>query len=283
MANKNTSTAVATVNEQNVVTEQLLNDYLNTITDKLTNPQRAQFIAVATAFGLNPFKREIYATTYRNKDGGTNMSIVTGYEVYLKRAEMNPNYDGYETEFGLVNSLINCTCRVYRKDRSKPVTSCVWMNEYNTGKSLWSTKPKMMLEKVAIATAFRRAFPTDFGDMPYTTDELPETMTWAARLEQQGYTEAVPEPQETTSEPANDPKDTKAPTPLSEPRRAKFYEFIASETKRVGKAAFDRLLLNYGGLEGLLADSERSVEFAKECKKLPDYVEAEVTEEDVPF
>ncbi|MCR5694836.1 MAG: hypothetical protein K6G89_07715 [Clostridia bacterium] len=27
------------------------------------------------------------------------MSIVTGYEVYLKRAEMNPNYDGYETEW----------------------------------------------------------------------------------------------------------------------------------------------------------------------------------------
>ena len=168
---------VSTINEQNTITEKLLNDYLNTITDKLTQPQRMQFIAVATAFGLNPFKREIYATTYKNKDGGTTMSIVTGYEVYLKRAEMNPNYDGFETEFHVVDKQINCTCKVYRKDRRMPITSCVWMCEYNTGKSLWATKPKTMLEKVAIATAFRRAFPTDFGGMPYTTDELPEKMT----------------------------------------------------------------------------------------------------------
>lgn len=180
---------IATTTEQNQVTAKLLNDYLNTITDKLTNAQRDQFIAVASAFGLNPFKREIYATTYRNKDGQTVMSIVTGYEVYLKRAEMNPNYDGFETEFKVVDKQMNCTCKVYRKDRRMPITSTVWMAEYSTGRSLWATKPRMMLEKVAIATAFRRAFPTDFGGMPYTNDELPEHMTGADKLEQQGYTE----------------------------------------------------------------------------------------------
>lgn len=180
---------ITTTTEQNQVTAKLLNDYLNTITDKLTNAQRDQFIAVASAFGLNPFKREIYATTYRNKDGQTVMSIVTGYEVYLKRAEMNPNYDGFETEFHVVDKQMNCTCKVYRKDRRMPITSTVWMSEYSTGRSLWATKPRMMLEKVAIATAFRRAFPTDFGGMPYTNDELPEHMTGADKLEQQGFTE----------------------------------------------------------------------------------------------
>lgn len=185
MANEITTTTT----EQNQVTAKLLNDYLNTITDKLTNAQRDQFIAVASAFGLNPFKREIYATTYKNKEGGTVMSIVTGYEVYLKRAEMNPNYDGFETEFHVVDEQMNCTCKVYRKDRRMPITSTVWMSEYSTSRSLWATKPRMMLEKVAIATAFRRAFPTDFGGMPYTNDELPEHMTGADKLEQQGYTE----------------------------------------------------------------------------------------------
>jgi phage recombination protein Bet len=183
------SNAVATVTEQSQITAKLLNDYLNTITDKLTNAQRDQFIAVASAFGLNPFKREIYATTYKNKDGGTVMSIVTGYEVYLKRAEMNPNYNGFETAFGTANGDMSCTCKVYRKDRTMPVTSTVWMKEYNTNRSLWASKPRMMLEKVAIATAFRRAFPMDFGGMPYTNDELPEHMTGADKLEQQGYTE----------------------------------------------------------------------------------------------
>ena len=104
--------AVATVTEQNQITAKLLNDYFATLTDKLTDVQRNQFAAVAQAFGLNPFKREIYATTYRNKDGQTVMSIVTGYEVYLKRAEMNPNYNGFETNFQVVNGEMGCTCKV---------------------------------------------------------------------------------------------------------------------------------------------------------------------------
>ena len=186
MENEN---AVTTVTEQSQITTKLLSDYFATLTDKLTDVQRNQFAAVAQAFGLNPFKREIYATTYRNKDGQTVMSIVTGYEVYLKRAEMNPNYNGFETNFQVVNGEMGCTCKVYRKDRTMPVTSTVWMNEYSTGRSLWASKPRMMLEKVAIATAFRRAFPCDFGGMPYTTDELPEHMTGADKLEQKGFTE----------------------------------------------------------------------------------------------
>ena len=157
---------IATTSEQNQITAKLLSDYFATLTDKLTDVQRNQFAAVAQAFGLNPFKREIYATTYRNKDGQTVMSIVTGYEVYLKRAEMNPNYNGFETNFQVVNGEMGCTCKVYRKDRTMPVTSTVWMSEYSTGRSLWASKPRMMLEKVAIATAFRRAFPCDFGGMP---------------------------------------------------------------------------------------------------------------------
>ena len=59
-----------------------------------------------------------------------------------------------------------------------------------------------MLEKVAIATAFRRAFPCDFGGMPYTTDELPEHMTGADKLKQQGFTEVQQDAQpQTTAKP----------------------------------------------------------------------------------
>lgn len=201
---------IATTSEQNQITSKLLSDYFATLTDKLTEVQRNQFAAVAQAFGLNPFKREIYATTYRNKDGQTVMSIVTGYEVYLKRAEMNPNYNGFETNFQVVNGEMGCTCKVYRKDRTMPVTSTVWMSEYSTGRSLWASKPRMMLEKVAIATAFRRAFPCDFGGMPYTTDELPEHMTGADKLNAQGMQEitqdAPQQPQETAK-----PKAEKKP------------------------------------------------------------------------
>lgn len=225
MANEN---AVTTVTEQNQITSKLLSDYFATLTDKLTDVQRNQFAAVAQAFGLNPFKREIYATTYRNKDGQTVMSIVTGYEVYLKRAEMNQNYNGFETNFQVVNGEMGCTCKVYRKDRTMPVTSTVWMSEYSTGRSLWASKPRMMLEKVAIATAFRRAFPCDFGGMPYTTDELPEHMTGADKLEQQGFTEV--------------PQDVARPQATAKPKAAKK---IDEETKKFLE-----------GMEGLYTQSQ---------------------------
>lgn len=182
-----------TTTAQNEVTQTLLMDYLKTITDSLDDAQRMQFCAVAKAFNLNPFKREIYATTYKDKNTGkTNMSIVVGYEVYLKRAEMNPNFDGFETEFRKDNERgICCTCTVYRKDRQHPTKSTVYMNEYSTGRSLWNTKPMVMLEKVAICTAFRRSFPTDFGGIPYAPEELSQTTE--EKLQQQGLTEVSAE------------------------------------------------------------------------------------------
>lgn len=205
------SNAVATVTEQNAVTQELLGDYLKTLTNQLTTVQRNQFIAVAQAFGLNPFKREIYAVTFKNKDGGTDLSIVTGYEVYLKRAELNPNYDGFDIEFrgGVKRTTVtkkgkygdyeqvvvvpdgdfSCVCTVYRKDRNHPIVEEVFFDEFNQGNSMWQSKPRLMLKKVAIANAFRKAFPVEFGGMPYTSDELPDNMTGADKLNAQGYTE----------------------------------------------------------------------------------------------
>lgn len=205
------SNAVATVTEETRVTQELLLDYLKTMNKGLTEQQTKQFLAVAGTFGLNPWKREVYAVTYKNKDGSTDMSIVTGYETYIKRAELNPNYDGFDIEFkggfkrgkitkqgkngswqvdALVpDGTVSCVCTVYRKDRAHPTREEVFFDEYDQGNSMWQSKPRTMLKKVAIVSAFRKAFPFDFGGMPYTNDELPEHMTGADKMERQGYTE----------------------------------------------------------------------------------------------
>ena len=78
---------------------------------------------------------------------------------------------------------------MYRKDRAHPTREEVFFDEYNKGNDMWIQKPRTMLKKVAIVSAFRKAFPFDFGGMPYTNDELPDHMTGADKLEQQGYTE----------------------------------------------------------------------------------------------
>ena len=216
---------IVATNEENKVTQDLLLDYLKTMNKGLNEQQTKQFLAVAGTFGLNPWKREVYAVTFKNKDGSTDMSIVTGYETYIKRAEMNPNYDGFEIEFKgsfkhgkvtksgkngswQVDALVpdgevSCICTVYRKDRAHPTREEVFFDEYNKGNDMWIQKPRTMLKKVAIVSAFRKAFPFDFGGMPYTNDELPDHMTGSDKLEQQGYTEV---PQDT-------PQQPKAPAP----------------------------------------------------------------------
>lgn len=213
---------VIATSEENKVTQDLLLDYLKTMNNGLNERQTKQFLAVAGTYGLNPWKREVYAVTFKTKNG-VEMSIVTGYETYIKRAEANPNYDGYDIEFKggferknitkqgdygpytvselVPNGDVSCICTVYRKDRSHPIREEVFFDEYDQKNSMWKSKPRTMLKKVAIVSAFRKAFPFDFGGMPYTNDELPEHMTGADKLEQQGFTEVPQDAQPQASAP----------------------------------------------------------------------------------
>ncbi|MCQ2106380.1 MAG: phage recombination protein Bet [Fibrobacter sp.] len=228
--------------EANKVTQKLLYEYLSTLTTSLTEGERVQFLAIAQAFNLNPFKREIYAVKY-----GNSFNVITGYEVYIKRAESFPQYDGYETEFGIdAAKQVFCTCRVFRKDRSHACTSTVYMAEYNTGKSLWLSKPKVMLEKVAIATAFRRAFPSEFNGMPYTSDEMPEPTA--------------------TLDPKNEIPQAEKPAKRS------FSEVIADERSRVGEEAFNKLLFDFGCTKLSEITKELQEGFYRQIAALPTQV-----------
>jgi hypothetical protein len=49
--------------------------------------------------------------------------------------------------------------------------SRVSISEYSSGKSTWSAKPATMIRKVAIAQAFREAYPLNLGCL-YTPEEM---------------------------------------------------------------------------------------------------------------
>lgn len=287
---KENTTALATVSENNKVTQELLLDYLKTMNKGLTEQQTKQFLAVASAFGLNPWKREIYAVTFKGKNG-TEMSVVTGYETYIKRAEANPNYDGYDIEFkggferktfqkqgeyGPYNVTevvpkgdVSCVCTVYRKDRSHPVREEVFFDEYDQKNSMWKSKPRTMLKKVAIVSAFRKAFPFDLGGMPYTSDELPDNMTVADRLNAQGHVEVSveePQPEPPKSEPLNDKK------------RSDFLAMVSREANRAGTPAVNALLDSLGGVDAICADRNVAKDVAAKLKALPDKGAAAETE-----
>lgn len=266
MTTENKNAVAVQAAEQNRVTQQLLMDYLKGINTKLSDGQLTQFIGIAQAFNLNPFKREIYAVKY-----GDNFNVIVGYETYLKRAEEFPQYDGYETKIFGEGKDMGCTCTVYRKDRNHPTTHTVYLSEYSSGKSLWVSKPRMMLEKVALSTALRRAFPLEFGGMPYTSEEM-GNLSDSERLEQQGYTEVVAE-HEQPKAPAETPKAAK-----TQDEKDANWKKMCDEIREKNPEAFDAFLEKVAlksvmdvkttaGRSKLLADLNEAVKAASATEK----------------
>ena len=279
MEQQNNNTAVAVTTEQNRVTQKLLMDYLKQTNSGLLANEQAQFLAIAQTFNLNPWKREVYAVAY-GQGQGRKLSIIVGYEVYLRRAEEFPQYDGYETSFFGEGANMGCTCTVHRKDRNHPIGATVFLKEYTQGNKMWNEKPHVMLEKVAIATAMRRAFPSEFNGMPYTSDELPDNMTKGAEiLERHGFAEVAQVAQETHTEATNAGDAIQTPTPLNDKKRTDFYTFLSQQTHRIGTRKVNEITENYGGVETIMKDTELAARVAMEIKTATvDTAEAEEVE-----
>lgn len=156
--------------------------YLETmnLTGKLTKSEVQQFVEISQAFGLNPFKREIYASKF-----GDKFSIIVGFETYIKRAERTGKLSGWSvTTFGDINrqnvaeSKIKAVITINRKDWEHPFIHEVWFEEYaqktNAGvlNRFWKEKPITMIKKVAMSQGFRLCFSDELGGMPYTAEEI---------------------------------------------------------------------------------------------------------------
>ena len=152
------------------VDDNLIVEYMNAfgIAKNLTDEQKKQFIEVAKAFQLNPFKREIHCIPYN----GT-LTLVVGYEVYLKRAERSGKLAGWKvwTEGKVEDRSLKAICEIWRKDWTTSLRHEVYYSEYARNTNIWREKPYTMIKKVAIAQAFRLAFPDELGGMPYTAEE----------------------------------------------------------------------------------------------------------------
>ena len=149
------------------------------------SPQELQtLLAIVKNRNLNPFTKEVYFIKYGNNPA----QIVVSKDAFMKRAEQNLNYDGFEsgiiyedekgelkTKKGVIlprkATLIGGWCEVYRKDRSHPVYREVELSAYNTHKNWWQKAPGQMIEKVAIVAAVRDAFSENVGGL-YTADEM---------------------------------------------------------------------------------------------------------------
>lgn len=164
-------------NQITPVTDAELTQHLENLglLQKLTAGEKNTYIQIAKAFGLNPFKREIHVSKY-----GDQISVITGYEVYIKRAERTGQLDGWSatTTGSIENNDLKGIVTIYRKDRSHPFVwealykECVQKTKEGYVTKFWQ-KAEFMIKKVAISQGFRLCFSDELGGMPYTEEETP--------------------------------------------------------------------------------------------------------------
>lgn len=150
------------------IPKQTVLDYLTAfgLASQLTEAEKLQFIEIAQAFRLNPFKREIHVAVYGEGEY-RRLSIITGYEVYLKRAERTSRLDGWRAWIEGEGEQMKALVEIHRKDWSEPFVHEVYWREAVQKKKdgrptlFWTKHPRFQLKKVAISQGFRLAFPDE--------------------------------------------------------------------------------------------------------------------------
>lgn len=119
-----------------------------------SNEQFAAFLMVAKEYDLNPLTKEIYAFPDR---GG--IQPIVSIDGWMKLINSHNQFDGMEFDDQQVDGkLVSVTCRMYRKDRSRPISVIEYMSECARPTEPWKKWPARMLRHKAAIQAARYAF-----------------------------------------------------------------------------------------------------------------------------
>jgi phage recombination protein Bet len=248
------------------IPKQTILDFLKAfgLASQLTESEKLQFIEVAQAFRLNPFRREVHCVVYGEGEY-RRMSIVVGYEVYLKRAERTGKLDGWSTRIEGEGENMKAIVEIHRKDWSEPfVHEAYWREAVQkkrdgTPTAFWTKQPRFQLKKVAISQGFRLCFPDELGGLPYDPSELPDAESLApaapvpptaADLAQAAESSASLASTATAESPVS--IASPSPEPLSAPSSATNSEHTSDHRDRFPDESVETLL---GRLEAFLNEN----------------------------
>lgn len=174
------------------LTPSIVQSYIVGDGGTITMPEFKFFTELCKARKLNPFLKEAYCIKFGNQPA----QIVVGKDAVLKRAILNPAYNGMESgvivqvkETGEIierkgtfylkttETLVGGWACVYRKNWEHPTYCSVAFDEVaqtrkdGTLNSNWQGKGATMVEKVAKVRALRETFIEDLGGM-YEAEEM---------------------------------------------------------------------------------------------------------------
>lgn len=145
-----------------------------------------KFIAMNLAKRLNPWEGDSFLVGYDTQDGA-KFSQITAHQAFLKRAELNAEYNGMKSGVMVMrdkqlmelegdfhfdtDTLVGGWACVYFKNREHPMFKRVKLSRFNTNKSIWAKDPTGMIVKCAESDALRSSFPTMLGGL-YMKEEL---------------------------------------------------------------------------------------------------------------
>lgn len=188
-----------------VLTADTVRNYLTSGSEKPSDQEVLMFIELCKAQHLNPFVRDAYLVKF----GTQPAQIIVGKDVFIKRANDNPNFNGMKagivvlTKDGQMQEregalkipgeqIIGGWCEVYLKDKDFPVRSVVSFEEYaqktKAGQlnSMWASKGATMIRKVAQSQALREAFPNELRGL-YQQEEMGRTEKLPEKEVKVGY------------------------------------------------------------------------------------------------
>lgn len=156
----------------------------------ISNKEMGKIIMTCKARNLNPFTGDVVVQHFTGRDGRTTCSLIMTKDFFIRRADSNPRYKGMKSGVMVYNQntgrltkregsavykslgeqLLGGWAEVYTEGR-EPFFVSVSFDEYNTGKSIWNSKPATMICKVAQSQALRAAFPNEFNGL-YEPEEM---------------------------------------------------------------------------------------------------------------
>lgn len=163
------------------------------IAPNLTDQEFWLFINTAKTLDLNPLKREIYPVKY-----GDKFNIITGYEVYIKRANLSKLLEWWKVTIEKPSEEFKTWIGVFTAKRLDWTQEFEWqvpMIECYKNQATWQTMKEFMLKKTTIGQGLRLLIPEVLAGMPYIAEEL------GSQILESDYTE-IPEEQKIEPEPS---------------------------------------------------------------------------------
>lgn len=164
---------------------------VKTKSGKICSPADAiKFMMLCQARKLNPFEGDAYLIGYESRDGVPTFSLITAHQAFLKRAEVNTEYDGMKS--GIIveqddelkdlegdfytngQKVVGGWATVYFKNRKQPMHKRIRLERFKKSFGIWLDDAAGMICKCAEADALRSSFPTMLGGLYIKEETQPQ-------------------------------------------------------------------------------------------------------------